>query len=192
MEGITPHGKTDPLIIREVLEKIRHPFSDDVVDSILTSYLSFLREEVENSPSYRVLPGICELLDELTARSDVLLGLATGNVREGARIKLDRGRLNPYFLFGGLGSDAEDRVELEPKGVEAGMKLSRNGISPDDVFVIGDTPRDVAAGHAAGYRAVAVATGGFSVQELQKTGADLVITDFSAGRDRFLCALRLA
>ena len=186
MDGISPSGKTDPLIVREILTKFRLPFSDDLVASILSSYISFLREEVESSTSYRVLPGIRELLDELGPRSDVLLGLATGNVLEGARIKLDRGKLNDYFLFGGFGSDAEDRVDVVRKGVEAGTTLSKNGIRPDDVYVIGDTPRDVAAGQASGYRTVAVATGSFSVQELQKTGANLVITDFSTGRKQFL------
>src|SRR5262249_26490355 len=115
MQGISPHGKTDPAIAREIL-RVRlardAAHLNGEIKSILEAYLSFLKEEVQTSPKYRVLPGILSILDDLSPRDDVILGLATGNVESGARIKLDRGGLNPYFAFGGFGSDSEDRSEL--------------------------------------------------------------------------------
>src|SRR5437868_5671802 len=99
MNGIAPHGKTDPAIIREIFLKQFHPdyLTDSEIALILEEYVGFLHDEVETSDQYEVLPGIYEILDEMTARTDVMLGLATGNVETGARIKLRRSDLNRYF-----------------------------------------------------------------------------------------------
>lgn len=187
-EGVSPHGKTDPAIIREIL--LAHAGTDSNLESrlesILTTYLSFLREEVELSRTYRVLPGILEVLREMSARGDVMLGLATGNIEEGARIKLHRGDLNRYFAFGGFGSDSEERTALVRRAAEAGIQKCGREICPDDVYVIGDTPRDIEAGRDAGFKTVGVATGSYSVDQLRESGATLAISDFLRGRDHFL------
>ncbi|PYS55982.1 MAG: hypothetical protein DMG13_01965 [Acidobacteria bacterium] len=188
--GITAHGKTDPAIVREIL--LARVGSDSTLEiqlqSILESYLSFLREEVQSSPGYRVLPGIVEILQEMSARTGVVLGLATGNVELGARIKLDRGNLNSYFMFGGFGSDSENRTTLVKKAAEAAAQKCGCPIEPEEIFVIGDTPRDIEAGRAAGFRTVGVATGHYSVEQLFAAGAHVAIPDFQQGRDRFLQA----
>src|SRR5215475_2904207 len=108
MRSVAPHGKTDPAIVREIFHK---QFNSDRVDdalmsNILETYVFFLHEEVEITDKYEVLPGIHEILTEMSSRNDVLLGLATGNVETGARIKLRRGGLNRFFSFGGYGSDS--------------------------------------------------------------------------------------
>src|SRR5262245_65415355 len=121
------------------------------VESILENYLTHLQQEVNTSATYRILPGIDEVLGELTERPDVLLGLATGNIERGARIKLERGNLNQYFAFGGFGSDSEDRTTLVRRAAEIGASRSGAALSSSDVFVIGDTPRDIAAGREAGF-----------------------------------------
>ena len=193
-EGVTPHGKTDPAIIREVClarSLSLDPDVDSIVNRIVERYVHFLEKEVVNSPKYQVLPGILEILEELDQREDVLTGLATGNVEAGARLKLERGGLNRYFSFGGYGSDSEERAEVVRTGARAGEALYEVRIAPEDVFVIGDTPLDVAAGKLAGFSTVAVATGGFGLEELAGTGADLVITDFSQCRDQFLRSTRI-
>ncbi len=193
-EGVAPHGKTDPAIIREVCLKRSlslDPDVDSIVSRILERYVHFLEAEVITSPEYRVLPGILDVLEEVDQREDVLTGLATGNVEAGARMKLERGGLNPYFSFGGFGSDSEDRTEVVRTGARAGEELHDRPVAPEDVFVIGDTPRDVAAGKQAGFSTVAVATGGYGVDELARTGADLVISDFSEGRDQFFRSTRI-
>jgi phosphoglycolate phosphatase-like HAD superfamily hydrolase len=188
MHGISPHGKTDPAIIREVLQTRlgSEAVYEDRIATLLEAYLSFLREEVPTSPGYRVLPGIAEVLDELSARSDTALGLATGNLELGARIKLERGRLNGYFAFGGFGSDAESRTALVQKAAQAASYKLGRSFHPADIFVIGDTPRDIDAGRDAGFKTIGVGTGSYTVGQLLTAGADLAIPDFLQGREQFL------
>src|SRR5262249_15551852 len=120
MSGVAPHGKTDPAIVREIFHKRFNSttLSDSEMSRILETYLAFLHEEVESTDKYQVLPGIPEILEEMKLRSDVLLGLATGNIETGARLKLRRGDLNRFFGFGGYGSDSEDRVALVRRAAE--------------------------------------------------------------------------
>jgi len=188
MQGITPHGKTDPAIIREIFEK-RFPgwvVSDRELAAVLESYLEFLRDEVSQSKTYRALPGVMEILEETVQRDDVLLGLATGNVESGARIKLQRGQLNRFFTFGGFGSDSENRAALVRRAAEKAALQRGSRFNANEVFVIGDTPRDIDAGRESGFRTVGVATGPYSVEQLRDAGADLAIADFREGRNYFL------
>ena len=199
-EGITPHGKTDPAIIREiycnasltdVVDSAQAVLSKDLLDRLLQRYVFYLDEEVTNSEQYRILPGIADILKEMSHRPDTATGLATGNVEVGARIKLERGGLNEFFPFGGFGSDSEDRVALVRKAGRLAAEVHQISIEPEDTFVIGDTPRDVLAGRAAGFRTVAVATGRFNIEALEMTNADLVIADFESDHDQFLRFTRM-
>jgi phosphoglycolate phosphatase len=194
MASITPHGKTDPSIVREVCHRNRiiNPIDiESITVDILNMYLTYLEEEVSRSEGYRVLPGILELLKAIHPLETVQLGLATGNLESGARIKLERGGLNAFFRFGGYGSDAEDRVELVKRAAREGSGASGRVVASEDTFVIGDTPRDIDAGRKAGFRTVGVATGSYSLEELEKAGADLAIDDFRAGRDQFFRSTRI-
>jgi len=187
MHGIDPSGKTDPAIVREIFTRLAIPADHGIqLNMLLESYLAFLREEVETSEKYHVLPGIVDILDEISVRADAMLGLATGNIELGARVKLQRGGLNRYFRFGGFGSDSEDRTELVRKAGEAAARQHGSSIRPDDVFVIGDTPLDIAAGRGAGYKTVGVATGRYSTARLVEAGATIVISDFEQDRNHFL------
>jgi phosphoglycolate phosphatase-like HAD superfamily hydrolase len=191
MDGILPYGKTDPGIIGEIFAAIHWQGTAGVAD-IVNEYLTFLREEVEASTAYSVLPGIVAILQELRQRPDVLMGLATGNVEAGARIKLERGDLNQYFQFGGFGSDFENRTALVRHAAELGVRRSGQAISPDDTVVIGDTPRDIDAGREAGFRTVGVATGKYTQAELDAAGATTVMSDFERDRTQFLRVTRIA
>src|SRR5262245_58635611 len=185
MLDIAPHGKTDPAIVREVFQKRMKEQSatEDVIAEVIEMYVEYLRDEVERSETYNVLPGIRDVLDEMQARTDVLMGLATGNVESGARIKLQRAGLNEYFSFGGYGSDAEDRTDLVRRAAERAARRHGSQIAGSDTFVIGDTPRDIEAGKRAGFKTVGVATGQYSVDQLQDSGADLAISNFHIDRD---------
>ena len=188
MDGISPQGKTDPAIAREIL-RVRlgsDSPANGQIDLILEAYVSFLEEEVLTSPTYRVLPGIVSLLEEIMVREDVMLGLATGNIELGARIKLDRGNLNGYFSFGGFGSDAEDRTKLVRRAAQKAAEKNRASIAPSDIFVIGDTPLDIDAGNRAGFKTVGVATGNYSVGQLLASGATIAVADLAEGRDHLL------
>ena len=177
MKDIHPHGKTDPEIVREIFQRklLREP-SREEVSIALYFYVYFLRHEVQSALKFRVLPGVKELLKELERNSNFLNGLATGNVKAGARVKLSRPGLWGYFLFGGFGSDSENRTEILKKAVERAKNLSNNSVKP---IVIGDTPRDIYAAHAAGIPVLAVATSMYTVEELDSAGADFIVPDLS-------------
>jgi phosphoglycolate phosphatase-like HAD superfamily hydrolase len=188
MDGISPHGKTDPAIVREILRvRLENPSpSRREIETILESYLYFLKDEIRLSSAYRVLPGIIALLDHLVAHEDALLGLATGNIEMGGRVKLERGGLNRYFDFGGFGSDSEDRTELVRKGAVRAADKSGRSFQPQDVFVIGDTALDIASGKNAGFKTVGVATGSYSVEHLLAAGATFAVVDLEKDRDYFI------
>jgi phosphoglycolate phosphatase-like HAD superfamily hydrolase len=96
--------------------------------------------------------------------------------------------LNPYFAFGGFGSDSENRTELVRRAAEKAAAITGNAVPPSDVFVIGDTPLDVDAGLTAGFKTIGVGTGSYSTDELLRAGALLAIPDFEQGREQFIRA----
>jgi phosphoglycolate phosphatase-like HAD superfamily hydrolase len=177
----THAGMTDPeiaaIVFREVIG--REGSAAERAEAI-AGYLSHLQAAVEESDGYRVMPGIEELLPRL-AQSGVLLGIVTGNIEAAAHIKLARGDLNRYFAFGGYGSDSSDRTELTKKAVERGGQVAGKELDQATTIGVGDTPRDVTACHGAGIRVVGVATGKYSVAELEAAGADWAIADVTAG-----------
>ncbi|HEY4779115.1 MAG TPA: HAD hydrolase-like protein, partial [Solirubrobacterales bacterium] len=119
------------------------------------------------------------LLPELAARG-VLLGLVTGNIEAAAQIKLARADLNRFFAFGGYGSDSSDRTELTRRALERGGTVAGSPLDPAAAIAVGDTPRDVKAGHGAGIRVVGVATGSYTVEQLREAGADWALADVTA------------
>lgn len=168
-------GHTDRAIVRAGLRAAGAPEDAAAIDRVLEAYLSHLPALVERAAGYRVLPGVFEILGELSRRSDLAVGLGTGNVRRGARVKLARGGLAEQFAFGGFGCDHEARAELIRIGASRGAE--RLGADECRVVIVGDTQRDVAAAHAIGAECVAVATGDCSEAELARAGADRVLRD---------------
>ncbi len=128
--------------------------------------------------AYRIPPGLKVLLRRLSRDPRVLLGLGTGNMERGARIKLEPSGFNAYFLFGGYGSDSFHRPGLLRKAVRRAERLAGKPLRPGDVFVIGDTPLDVAAGRKAGFKTVAVGTGYAAWKELASSRPDHLARDF--------------
>ena len=159
-------GMTDPLILDAAFAEHagRKPTAAEA-ELILTTYVEYLHDEVAQG-LYHVKPAVDETLTWLEERRCVV-GLATGNLEAGARIKLQRGDLWQRFPFGGFGSDAAERAELVRVGLRRGQERAGRTLAADEMVVIGDTPKDVAAAHAAGARAVGVATGSHSVDELR-------------------------
>ena len=165
-------GKTDPLIIRELMQE--YELAEPPNEKLLDTYLSILTQEIRESRDFEILSGARELLSCLSIDPEFLVGLGTGNIEEGARLKLERAELNSFFAFGGYGSDSGDRTEL----IRIAIGRGRDLITPhlvDEIFVIGDTPRDIRHGRAAGARTVAVATGNFSLEELEAYNPDLAV-----------------
>ncbi|MBI3090950.1 MAG: HAD hydrolase-like protein [Candidatus Tectomicrobia bacterium] len=180
MAAVNPGGMTDGAIVRRIITTVLgRPPEDGEIECILRRYLEHLPRSLDGSTRFRLLPGFPRLLDALGERPDIVLGLGTGNLAEGARIKLEFAGLFHYFRFGGFGSDAEDRAELLRRGIERGKALSPQPVAPEHIFVIGDTPHDVESGRRAGARTVAVATGSTSRQELARHQPDYLFDSFA-------------
>lgn len=192
---LDPSGKTDHAIFREIVRTAhQRELTQQEIHTVAESYLLHLEQEMKTSAA-RVIDGVQSFLDALKKRSDVLIALGTGNMERGARLKLAPVGLNPYFEFGGFGSDAEDRAEMLRVGHRRGNERTRTAIANEDVLVIGDTPLDVAAAHKAGYKIAAVATGKYSKRQLEASGADFVfqtLNDASALIDNMQASLERA
>jgi phosphoglycolate phosphatase-like HAD superfamily hydrolase len=177
----TDAGMTDPeiaaIVFREVLGREGGPQERS---QAIGCYLKHLPDAVAESEGYRIMPGIEDLLPRLID-DGVLLGLVTGNVEAAAHIKLARGRLNRFFSFGGYGSDAADRIEVTEAALRRGGLVSGGALDDGACIAIGDTPRDVAAGHGAGIRVVGVATGSYTVAQLRVAAADWALPSVVAG-----------
>src|SRR5258707_1059544 len=139
MKKVTPDGKTDPAICREMIRVHlgRDPQGGEI-EKLCRGYLDRLKEEVPQGLGYRIMPGIPELLQALSRREDILMGLGTGNLEEGAKIKLARAGLMKYFRFGGYGSDSEDRPTVLKTAIERGEGLAERRFDKGEVVVIGD------------------------------------------------------
>jgi phosphoglycolate phosphatase len=187
LEGIPVAGRTDRIILTDVATRAGHSLDDGLLDQLRERYIAHLRTEIERpgrlqsfeslgprSGIKAVMPGIRELLEILDRRSDVLLGLLTGNFQQGALIKLEHFDLWRYFQCGAFGDDSADRNDLVPFAVERARHRGLDDIEPSRIFVVGDTPHDVACARAVAAVPIAVATGGFTSDQLRESGADIV------------------
>ena len=179
LDGVAVAGRTDWIILHDALRAIGHEMDEDLFARLRDTYVTLLREEIllPGQGVKAVLPGVAGLLDALRARPDVFLALLTGNFEEGARIKLEHFDLWRYFKCGAFGDDAADRNALVPFALDRARACGLDAIAPEDVFVVGDTPHDVACARAVGAVPVGVATGSFSVADLRGSGADIVFPD---------------
>jgi phosphoglycolate phosphatase len=170
----TSAGETDPQVARETFTAVmgRDP-SDDELDQLYVQYLLHLADDILISEQYRVLPGVQQTLVAL-GEAGVVLGLVSGAMEGAARTKLVPANLNRFFLFGAYGSDSPDRTELTGLAIEKAARL-HSRLTPSQVFVVGDTPRDIDATKAAGAVAVGVASGHYSQDELRAAGGEHVL-----------------
>jgi phosphoglycolate phosphatase len=177
----TDAGMTDPeiatIIFREVIGREGSP---EERSKAIGGYLKHLPDAVAASDGYRVMPGIEALLPRLIEEG-VLLGLVTGNIEAAAHIKLARAHLNRFFSFGGYGSDSADRTEVTRAALARGALVSGGTLAAGSCIAVGDTPRDVKAGHGAGIEVSGVATGSYGVAELLDAGADWALESVEHG-----------
>jgi phosphoglycolate phosphatase-like HAD superfamily hydrolase len=183
-------GKTDPQIVREVMRIEGHEDAhiDERMDALMVLYLSRLQRELEQAHTL-VHPGIVELLAALEARHDTILGLLTGNLREGAYAKLRAAGIDPErFRVGAFGSDHEHRPELPAVAQRRAQAELGIDLQGEHLVIIGDTPADIECGRSLGVRAIGVATGSYSVDELRSYGAHAVFETL-ADTDRVVSAI---
>lgn len=183
-EGILFDGRTDRGIFFETLE--RHGLGGE---ALIPNYARFAEAYIELLPGWIVqkgggvvLPGVHDLLAALAARDEAVVGLATGNMRRGAAHKLGHFGLWERFAGGGFGDDHTVRADLVRAGLEELAALFSFDPDPANAVVLGDTPLDIEAAHAIGAKALGVATGRFTVEELKASGAEFAVEDLSDTR----------
>lgn len=170
-------GMTDRLIVRTALQAIGVTATVVRMDQVLERYLELLPGSIARATDYHVHRGVVAALDDAARLPRCVIGLGTGNVRQGAQAKLAPVGLHDRFAFGGFGCDAEDRTELLAVGARRGAALLGRAVEDCRIVVIGDTPRDVTAGHAIGAEVLAVATGLVSLDKLQACGPKWAFAD---------------
>jgi len=180
MNDVLPDGKTDYLIIEEAF---RVNFADlglgpEAVRKTLEYYLEILEEEVRSSKGFRLMPGVPAVLNACRDAGH-LLGLATGNLEKGARIKLDRAGLSEYFDFGGYGSDAITRTDMVHAAVRKARAAAGFDVRGEHIYAIGDTPYDIICPHEAGIRAIGVGASRFSCEELAEYHPEFLLDDLT-------------
>lgn len=179
-------GRTDAQILKDALRLHGLDWDPEKERAFKELYFELLTAEIKKpNPKKQAKPGVRGLLDLLARREDVGLGLLTGNWRRGADIKLSHFDLYHYFQFGAFSDDSGDRGALPEIAVRRAREITGIQASPEHVYVIGDTPLDVACARPFGARSVAVATGFYSYEQLQDVGPDLVFHDLT-DHERFL------
>ena len=173
-------GMTDRAIVRGGLANIGHLPSPEEVVAVLKEYVARLEEEVAaaDPKTYRLHRGMQEAV-EVSTTAGCAVGLGTGNIKPGAKVKLAKVGIFDRFAFGGFGCDHEERTELIRRGAQRGAEKLGVPLQECRVVVIGDTPKDVAAAKGIGAECVGVATGSFSVQQLIDAGATAAFTDLA-------------
>jgi phosphoglycolate phosphatase-like HAD superfamily hydrolase len=175
-------GKTDPTIIADIARQAGIPAGsvEARYAELQEAYLHALRHELASpNPRRRVMPGVRALLDALTARPDVFLGLVTGNVEEGARAKLEAFGLSRYFIDGGFASDHPERNEITRIAHERLSRRAAFRFPADRVMVVGDTELDIQSARANAFRAVAVSSGWVPRERLEAARPDALLADLT-------------
>ena len=183
-------GKTDPRIVLDLLGAAGWDEADirARLPSCFAAYVRELETLIADGGRVRLMPGATELVSALSTREDAIVGLLTGNIEPGARVKLRSTGLWPLFRVGAFGSDDHDRRRLPAIARDRVRALVGHEIPFGRVTIIGDTPLDVDCARACGAVAVAVATGHYAHGELAASEPDLLFGDFS-DVDRVLDAL---
>jgi phosphoglycolate phosphatase len=181
-------GKTDMQILEEGLKLHRIDSPNGAVPEFFRTYIRHLRRIIDTRKGH-VKPGIKKALQFLRPNNGCILGLLTGNIEEGAMVKLKAFGLDSFFETGAFGDDSGDRNKLLPIAVDKLHRRNSLKIGFRDCVVVGDTPRDIECSKPYGALAAAVATGPYSSGVLTDAGADVVFEDLS-DTERFISVLQ--
>lgn len=179
LRGIEIAGKTDTGIVRQILQKQNIAVNDKTTAAFLDLYVEFLARELPRRNG-TILPGVHELLQRLRARPQNVLGLLTGNVERGAKLKLSHYGIWDFFEFGAFADDHHDRNQLGAFAQRRAQEKHAIDFAAANIDVIGDTPHDIACGKAIGARTIAVTTGSFTREQLAGFKPDRIVDNFSA------------
>jgi phosphoglycolate phosphatase-like HAD superfamily hydrolase len=166
-QGVVKAGRSDVAIVQDSAQRtLDRLLSDSELDHLSSRASTFLREDLEQRGSLRLLPGAMELCAALVSERSLRIGLQTGNLRASAEVKLRYGNLWDHFSFGGFGCDNVDRVQIVRAAIERARTTVTGSFRADDVVVIGDTAFDILAGQKNGATTIAVSTGVATQAEL--------------------------
>jgi phosphoglycolate phosphatase len=184
LDRVAMSGKTDPLIVREYLAAMAIEETEELVQEILLSLARLLAEAGDAGDLHvagSAKPGVPEVLDRLSGHPGIIQTLLTGNVYANAVVKVTAYGLDKWLdlTIGAYGSDSDDRNELVPIALDRLESERGVRMAPSDVWVVGDTPRDLACARAAGAKCLLVATGRYALSELAGLGADAAIADMT-------------
>jgi phosphoglycolate phosphatase-like HAD superfamily hydrolase len=183
--GIPVAGYTDTFLVSRALARANLPDTAEAHTSFRTAYLELLPGEILKPGTGRkgLMPGVRELLDQLSADPMMHSALLTGNYKAAAHMKLAHFGVGEYFSWGAFGEDSPHRAELAHVALRRAEERTVPQVARDNTVVIGDTPHDVACARAIGARVIAVATGGSSIDELRESGADTVVATLADTAD---------
>jgi phosphoglycolate phosphatase-like HAD superfamily hydrolase len=174
-------GKTDWQTLLDLLHEAGVSYADieramPAYDAAMGRQLTRIIGQYDVQPC----PGAVELVETLSRRKDVGIGLVTGNVSSTAPIKLRAAGFDPtWFAVGAYGSEAQERDHLPARAVARAVAHYRYPFTPREVIVVGDTPADISCARALGAIAVAVQTGFSQPTELIDARADYLLTDLT-------------
>lgn len=183
VDCINHQGMTDQKIALEVLKKngLKEEEIKNKLNQCMLLVASFFEKLVETSHPV-VLPGVKQLLNKLK-QNNIMLGLVTGNLEPIAEEKLKKSGLEEYFKIGGFGSDDVERINLVRIAIKRASDLCGHKVCEERVYVVGDTPKDIEAAKGAGTKVIAVATGYYTVKDLEKFKPDYLFKDLSPGEE---------
>ena len=177
-------GRTDLdnfTLVYGLIKKGKKPSAAEM-KKITAKYLEFLPEQVQKmvrTKKYGKVKGVEKFLTLLAAQKDIILGLGTGNLEKGAFIKLAPSKLDRFFTLGGYGEDGHTREEMLAAAVKRAEKKFKTKITPDQVYVIGDTHRDICAAKNCGFHSAVLTTGFGEPDKIQRAAAELEMEDFT-------------
>ncbi len=182
LDGIEVAGRTDAGIVHQILRKQQIEPNESNTARFLNQYVELLANELPRRKG-QILPGVRDLLKRLQAKPNIVLALLTGNVKRGAKLKLEHYGLWEFFEFGAYSDDHHDRNELGEFARKRAEEKHGRQFTAADIDVIGDTPHDIACGKAIGARTIAIATGNFSKTELASHAPDRIFENLAEIED---------
>jgi len=180
-EGVQIAGQTDSFLVSQALARAGLEDTREAHQQFRDAYLDLLADEIlkPGTGTKGLMPGVHELLSQIAAGGEMHLALLTGNYERAARIKLEYFKLGQFFSWGAFGDEAHHRDELARLALARAETRRIPTAARANAIVIGDTPQDVQCARAIGARAIAVATGGYTMRELEVAQADVVLADLA-------------
>ncbi len=179
--NVSMAGSLDWHIVRNALD-INKIVQEDIAE-FLKEYSITLEEELKFNNCMEILPGIKEILDNTKNHEHVYHALGTGNCEQGARIKLFHLGLDTYFQIGGYGDENILRWQVIEKVINKAKDYYKVNFYNENVYVVGDTPKDIECGKKLGVRSIAVATGAYNYKELLNCSPDYIFDNFESFSD---------